>query len=95
MKGLQQQELADLLGVNENSIVNWEKDRGTPIKSHIKRAIEVLGLSPKQLLNIRTFLRLVKKNYWILCVRKDNYQDRTTAISEIQGEGRTMIYAGW
>ena len=53
MKGLQQKELADILGVNENSIVNWEKDRGTPIKSHIKRAIEVLGLSPKTIIKYK------------------------------------------
>jgi len=53
MKGLQQKELAQLLGVNENSVVNWEKDQGTPVKSHIKRAIEVLGLSPKAVIKYK------------------------------------------
>ncbi len=53
MKGLQQKEVADLLGVNENSVVNWEKDRGAPIKSNIKRVIEVLELNSKAIVQYK------------------------------------------
>jgi DNA-binding transcriptional regulator YiaG len=43
--GLQQKELAKELGVNEMTVVNWEKHEKRPCKSNVKRLVEIFGFN--------------------------------------------------
>ncbi|MBD3375769.1 helix-turn-helix domain-containing protein [candidate division KSB1 bacterium] len=43
-KGLYQKELAEILGVNEMTVVNWEKGRTVPINENLKRIVNYFGL---------------------------------------------------
>ena len=42
-KGLNQRQLAQLLGVNKNKIYEWENGRGTPDDEYLKKIYDVLG----------------------------------------------------
>jgi transcriptional regulator with XRE-family HTH domain len=42
-KGLFQRDLAKLIGVDEMTIVNWEKGRTKPTEKNIERIKEILG----------------------------------------------------
>jgi len=42
-QGLFQVDLAKMLGVNEMTIVNWEKGRTKPIKQYLERLEKILG----------------------------------------------------
>jgi DNA-binding XRE family transcriptional regulator len=44
-RGLFQRGLAKMIGVNEMTIVNWEKERTTPIKKNLERLNTILGAS--------------------------------------------------
>ncbi len=45
-QGLFQVDLAKKIGVNETTIVNWEKERTKPVKEHLKRLEKILGDLP-------------------------------------------------
>jgi DNA-binding XRE family transcriptional regulator len=42
-QGLFQKDLAKIIGVDEMTIVNWEKGRTKPTKKNIERIKEILG----------------------------------------------------
>ena len=44
--GLRQKDLAELLGVNVNTVTNWELGRSQPVLPAIPRLIQFLGHSP-------------------------------------------------
>ena len=41
-----QSQVAEIIGVTENSITNWEKHRSTPAFWHLPKIIEFLGYVP-------------------------------------------------
>src|SRR5208282_2767787 len=43
--GLRQKDVADQLGVNENTVVGWERGK-TPVDRHLPLVISFLGLDP-------------------------------------------------
>jgi transcriptional regulator with XRE-family HTH domain len=45
-QGLIQKDLAKLIGVDEMTIVNWEKGRTKPIKQNIEKLEKILGNLP-------------------------------------------------
>jgi transcriptional regulator with XRE-family HTH domain len=45
-QGLIQKDLAKLIGVDEMTIVNWEKGRTKPIRQYLKRLEKILGNLP-------------------------------------------------
>jgi transcriptional regulator with XRE-family HTH domain len=47
-RGLRQSDLAERVGVNENSVLRWEKG-ATPRPQHLPRIAEALGVDPLQL----------------------------------------------
>ena len=44
--GLQQKEIAQLLGVHPTNLVHWEKDRTTPTYANWRAIINFLGFDP-------------------------------------------------
>jgi len=42
-EGLFQRDLAKIIGVDEMTIVNWEKGRTKPIKQNLERLEKILG----------------------------------------------------
>lgn len=46
---LEQRELAQLMGVSEASISNWETGKKRPRLSHIRKLAELLGVPPKDI----------------------------------------------
>jgi transcriptional regulator with XRE-family HTH domain len=49
--GLYQAQLATRVGVDEMTIVNWEKDRTVPQKRRLARLAGALGVEPTELRN--------------------------------------------
>jgi DNA-binding XRE family transcriptional regulator len=47
-KGLKQKELAELLGVDETTIVNWEKDRTEPMAKNEAQLTKFFGVKEIQ-----------------------------------------------
>jgi transcriptional regulator with XRE-family HTH domain len=45
-------ELADLIGVTEDTVLNWEKDRTTPSQRHILILKERLSIDPFELMDL-------------------------------------------
>ena len=45
-QGLFQRELAKMIGVDEMTIVNWEKGRTKPIKGNLERIRAIMGEPP-------------------------------------------------
>jgi transcriptional regulator with XRE-family HTH domain len=45
-QGLIQKELAKLIGVDEMTVVNWEKGRTKPIKQNLEKLEKILGNLP-------------------------------------------------
>jgi DNA-binding XRE family transcriptional regulator len=45
-RGLFQRDLAKMIGVNEMTIVNWEKGRTRPTKRNLERIKIILGFEP-------------------------------------------------
>jgi len=45
-RSLFQRDLAKLIGVDEMTIVNWEKGRTKPVQRNLERIREILGLEP-------------------------------------------------
>jgi DNA-binding XRE family transcriptional regulator len=45
-QGLFQRDLAKIIGVDEMTIVNWEKGRTKPIKQNLERLEKILGNLP-------------------------------------------------
>jgi transcriptional regulator with XRE-family HTH domain len=52
-RGLLQRDLAKLIGVDEMTIVNWEKGRIKPTQKNIERIKTILGFEPPNQLRIR------------------------------------------
>jgi transcriptional regulator with XRE-family HTH domain len=44
--GLTQKVVADLLGVDQFTLLNWEKGRATPFPRHVPAALQFLGYNP-------------------------------------------------
>jgi len=51
-KGLFQRQLAKLIGVDEMTIVNWEKDRTKPKEKYIERMVSLFGVRSQSLLQL-------------------------------------------
>jgi transcriptional regulator with XRE-family HTH domain len=67
---LMQKEVADRIGVDETSILNWEKNRNRPSLTHIPKIIEFLGYWPEvvaersfggKIITLRRILGLTQK----------------------------------
>jgi len=48
-QGLYQAQLAAIAGVDEMTIVNWEKDRTIPRGDRISRLAQALGVNPEEI----------------------------------------------
>ncbi len=47
-RGLLQKDVAKLIGVTEDCITNWEKNRSFPQKRYTKVIVQFLGISTEQ-----------------------------------------------
>jgi repressor LexA len=45
-QGLFQRDLAKMVGVDEMTIVNWEKEKTKPTKRNLERIKKILGVEP-------------------------------------------------
>lgn len=61
-RGLAKSELAERVGVNENTIDRWESSRLLPSEEDLKRLADVLKVSAEELLNSTTHGPLPKKD---------------------------------
>ena len=50
-KGMKQVYLAQRMGVSVVTVSNWVKGKSTPNKKHLEKLCEILGVTPKDIVN--------------------------------------------
>lgn len=52
LRGLTTQEIADMVGVHQNTYINWERGETTPTSDNLIKLVHILGVTPEYLLGM-------------------------------------------
>ena len=59
LKGLTQEELADILHISRSAVAKWEQGKGVPNKESIKDIVEFFGVSKEELFSVEDTLEVI------------------------------------
>lgn len=86
--GLQQQELANLVGVSSPTVSDWEHQKKNPRGENLKRLAEIFGVDPLEVLGSRAVMQSdlsTDELELIKAFRQLNESGRTVALAAMNG----------
>lgn len=92
-KGLTQQELADMLGVTNRTIINWEKGKCMPDYSLLKSLCDVLEITISEFLTGETD-KEEKNNATILLILDYLDRNKNDNLNGYNKVGRILLFGG-
>lgn len=82
--GLQQQELANMVGVSSPTVSDWEHQRKNPRGENLKRLAEIFGIDPLEVLGTRAIMQ---------SDLSEDEQELIGAFRQLNDSGRSVALA--